>query len=506
MVRWHAGAVAYRLGTVRLQTKPNDTRPARDAWGEEPAVGARVLRRTLRFAACVVALAGLVGCSAGLAGHSPAAIRARGELVILTRNAPTSYYEEHDEPTGPEYDMARAFARYLGVKAKFVVLDSTAEILQALRAGRGDVAAAGLTRTRARRADFLFGPTYQQVRQQVVCRRGGKRPRSVADLPDTQLVVAADSSYVERLTALKRSYPKLRWRTDPERSSEELLEAVWRRTIECTVADSSIVAINRRYYPELIVAFDLTKPQPLAWAMPRTDRALQRAVDKWFAGYRRSGALAQTLNKYYGYIRLFNYVDTSVFLRRIRTRLPRFRAIFERAAHDAKLDWPLLAAQSYQESHWNPRAVSPTGVRGIMMLTLHTARELNVKSRLNARQSIFGGARYLAQLRARLPKSIREPDRTWFALAAYNIGLGHIRDARALARRLGRNPNRWSSVAQVMPLLARERYYRTLKHGYARGGEPVQYVNRIRNYRNLLQHHLAAAGSEPRMYGEVQSR
>ncbi len=445
-----------------------------------------------------LALAGPAGCGAPASPHSPAAIRARGELVVLTRNAPTTYYEVHDEPAGPEYDMARAFARSLGVKARFIVLDSTAAVLRALRAGRGDLAAAGLTRTRARRADFLFGPAYERVRQQVVCRRGARLPRSVAALSGVRLVVTARSSYVERLEALQRSHPDLHWRVDPDRSSEELLEAVSQGRVQCTVADSNIVAINRRYYPGLAIAFDLTRPQELAWALPRDARSLQRALDAWFARYRRSGALTRTMNKYYGYIRVFDYVDTRAFLRRIRTRLPKYRAMFRRAARATGIGWTWLAAQSYQESYWNARAASPTGVRGLMMLTLDTARALGVRRRLDPLQSIEGGARYLARLRAALPKSIPEPDRTWFALAAYNIGLGHIRDARTLARRLGRDPDRWSAVAKVLPLLSRERYYRTLPHGYARGSEPVEYVARIRNYRNILEHHLAATTPSPR--------
>ncbi|MHB1241313.1 MAG: membrane-bound lytic murein transglycosylase MltF [Gammaproteobacteria bacterium] len=456
---------------------------------EPPAEPRTAACRALRYLTLVgwaATIAGLTACSTDHSAHSPQAIQARGELIVLTRNAPTTYYDAHDTPTGPEYDMARAFARYLGVKAKFVVLDSTAEVLQALRDGRGDLAAAGLTRTRQRHDDFRFGPTYQTVRQQVVCRRGGAHPTSVTDLTEVPFTVAADSSYVERLATLQRTYPKLHWHTDLELSSEDLLEQVWQRKLPCTVADSNIVAINRRYFPELVVAFDLSKPQDLAWALPRDARGLQTAVTKWFSGYQSSGALRPVMNKYYGYVKLFDYVGTRTFLRRIHSRLPRFRGLFQQAARSTRLNWVLLAVQSYQESRWNARAISPTGVRGMMMLTRHTARAVGVTNRLNPQQSIRGGARDLAELRARLPKNIREPDRTWFALAAYNIGFGHIQDARALARRLGHPANRWSGLSQVLPLLARQRYYRTLPHGYARGNEPVQYVNRIRDYENIL--------------------
>ncbi len=158
---------------------------------------------------------------------------------------------------------------------------------------------------------------------------------------------------------------------------------------------------------------------------------------------------------------------------------------------DNDLDWTLLAALSYQESHWNPRAKSPTGVRGIMMLTLPTAKEVGVKSRLDAAQSIKGGAKYYARIYERLPEEIVEPDRTWVALAAYNVGIGHIHDAQTLAKRQDKDPNSWSVLAEMLPLLSQKRYYRTVKHGYARGSEPVFYVNRVRNYRDLLLRSMA---------------
>ena len=146
----------------------------------------------------------------------------------------------------------------------------------------------------------------------------------------------------------------------------------------------------------------------------------------------------------------------------------------------------LLAAQSYQESHWNPKAKSPTGVRGIMMLTQPVAKSLGVKSRLDARSNIFAGARYHAKMKAMFDDSVAEPDRTWMALAAYNVGRGHFRDAQGLARKLDKNPNLWIDMKEVLPLLADKAYYKDLKYGYARGNEPVQYVTRIRDYDDIL--------------------
>ncbi len=450
-------------------------------------------RTTWRWLWLVLLAMGLSGCPDDDPGPLER-IQARGELRLGTRNAPTTYYiDRQGRPAGPEWEMVRDFARRLGVTPRPVVKDSLGDLFQALDSGEVDLLAAGITHTPARARRYLFGPTYQRVRQQVVCRRGGPRPRSPSELASVRLVVPSRSSYVEHLARLAQTVPGLVWQEDSEEDSEGLLAQVWRREIDCTVADSNIVAINRRYYPELVVAFDLSEDQALAWVMPLGGADLQAEVIRWFDHFRALGALDTVMERYYGHVTVFDYVDVKRFLARVRTRLPRYRPWFEAAGEKYGLPWTLLAAQAYQESHWNRRARSPTGVRGIMMLTLATARELGIRSRLDARASIDGGARYLARLRDRLPEEIPEPDRTWMALAAYNMGYGHLQDAWTLARRLGKDPYRWHELQTVLPLLAKKRYYRSLKYGYARGWEPVIYVQRIRNFQDLLERHLAEA-------------
>lgn len=164
--------------------------------------------------------------------------------------------------------------------------------------------------------------------------------------------------------------------------------------------------------------------------------------------------------------------------------------MYKNAADKYGLDWKLLAAMGYQESHWNPKAVSPTGVRGIMMLTLQTAGHLGIKNRLDPESSIMGGAKYLDQIRRRFPEELKEPDRTWFAMAAYNVGYYHVIDAQILARKLGKDPNKWLDLQTVLPLLAQKKWYKKTLYGYARGWEPVKYVTNIRRYYDLLQYQL----------------
>jgi len=456
----------------------------------------------IRFRQFVAAAAvGLLvtGCDSGPRNpeqaepRSLAEIRESGKLIVLTRNAPTTWYIGRDgEPTGPEYDLVTAFAESLGVEPVFETRPGLTAILDSLEDGGGDLAAAGLTATEERKGRFRFGPGYQQVTQQVVCRRDNIQPESVADLVGLDLAVPADSSYAERLRALRADgHPELEWATTTEHDTETLLRQVWQRTIDCTVADSTIVDINRRYYPELSAPFNLSREQPLSWALPGPSSGLERAIEDWLATFRANGHLANVQEEYFGFFRIFDYVDTRIYIRRIDQRFPRYREYFRQAAAEFELPFSLIAAQGYQESHWRANARSPTGVRGIMMLTLPTAKAVGVSNRLDPRQSIFGGARYLAQLKERFDDEVTEPDRTWLALAAYNLGRGHLHDAQRLARRQGVSPHHWSSMKNVLPLLAQEEYYRDLKYGYARGTEPVRYVRRIREYRHVLERELA---------------
>lgn len=426
------------------------------------------------------------------APRSLAEIEASGRLVVLTRNAPTTWYYGRDgEPTGPEHDLVEAFASWLGVEAVYEHRDSVGDILEAVTSGEGDLAAAGLTITRDRRRWFLFGPPYQAVTQQVVCRRDNVQPENLRELAGVRVAVIADSSYAELLRALEREgHPTPEWTAVEDTTTEVLLRRVWLREIDCTIADSTIVDINRRFYPELLTPMNLSREQQLGWVLPPGSDDLLAALRAWMEQFRASGRLADMQEKYYGFFERFDYVDTRILLRRTDELLPTYRRWFREAADEHGLPWLLLAAQAYQESHWNERARSPTGVRGMMMLTRATARALGVENRLDPRQSIFGGASYLAELMERFVDDVTEPDRTYMALAAYNVGRAHMHDAQVLARRQGLSPHRWRDVKQVLPLLTEPRHYRTLKYGYARGWEPVRYVQRIREYRHILENAL----------------
>jgi membrane-bound lytic murein transglycosylase F len=300
------------------------------------------------------------------------------------------------------------------------------------------------------------------------------------------LWVNAGTSYEELLWEQKVNHPHLSWFSVSGYETEDLLEMVGRGVIPFTVADSTIVASSQRFYPRIVAHFPLAETSHLAWAMDPSCQQLQAAVHQWFERPETTSLLQRLKQHYFGHLDLLDYVDLVTYHRRLRERLPEYRRYFQAAGKRYGLDWRLVAALAYQESYWDPEAESLTGVRGLMMLTESTAADLGVSSRLDPVEAIFAGARYLAHLHKRVGPEVVEPGRTYMALAAYNLGLGHVEDARLLAKRLGKNPNVWQDVRSTLPLLRSGRYYTTLSHGYARGTVSVRYVDRIRTYYRIL--------------------
>jgi len=411
-----------------------------------------------------------------------------GELVVVTRNSPTTYYEDASgEPAGFEYDLVEMFAKELGVTARFVVTPQFNEILPTLIQQQAHLAAAGLTVTPEREKRVQFAPPYQTIQQQVAYNTHALKPRSAKDLVGKRIEVVAGSSYVERLEELKAKLPNLKWREAEVLESEELLEKVARDEADYAVADSNIIDIAKTYLPNIGSAFNLSSPQSLAWAFPKdADPLLIQKAEAFFARIKKDGTLKVLIDRYYGHTQRLEAADVSGILDGRNKTLPRFRKLFQESQELSDVDWRLLAALAYQESHWDPLATSPTGVRGIMMLTEATADRMGVSDRLDPHQSIRAGAKYFASLKGMLPNRILEPDRTWLALAAYNMGYGHLEDARILAQRMKMNPDSWADLKKVLPLLAQSGYYTQLKHGYGRGGQAVIFVESVRTYYTIL--------------------
>ena len=414
-------------------------------------------------------------------------VTTRGELVVVSRTTPTTWYRDQHGETGFEYELARQFADQLGVSLRMVEAESLPQMLDMVASGDADLAAAGLAITAERQRELRFTSAYQAITDKIVYRLGESRPRRIEDLAGRRIAVLDGSAQEFQLEQLRAKGFDVAFEPVEGTSPERLLTLVDEGYFDLALVDSNAYILHRSLFPELASGFDLAQEQ-LAWALPRNgDRSLFMAAQRFMVQRKAAGEIARLESRFYGHINSFNYVAARSFLNHIDERLPLYAQVFREAAGDSGFDWRLLAAMGYQESLWNPEAVSPTGVRGLMMLTRNTAREMGIEDRTDAMASIRAGAAYLRKLYDRIPERIADVDRTWMAVAAYNVGMGHLEDARVLTQKQGDDPDRWDDVRKRLPLLRQKEFYRDTRHGYARGGmQSIIYVRHIRRYYDLL--------------------
>ena len=401
----------------------------------------------------------------------------QGELVVILPPADSLDHQFNQH-------LAALFASHLGVRLKPLELYPH-QVTQALAKRQAHFSAIGM---RSNEADetFKFGVPYQAVTEIVVC--SGKPPRNIEELLTREIVVITGSAQEAALRTAQLNNASLSWETVDKAKPGDLLEDVSRGDIDCTVANEEQIAFMRNFYPGIKPTFEIESPTQLAWSFASdADAELYAQMETFFTQIEEDGTLERLIERFYGHNERIIPFDAAAFLKKTNTVLPRYRHLFEEAAFLTGIEWQLLAAMAYRESHWNPLATSYTKVRGMMMLTEDTADRMKVSNRLDARESIMAGARYMQLLKEQLPLRIDEPERTWFALAAYNQGMGHLEDARILAQRHGLNADRWVDVQKVMPKLRNPSVAKTLKHGYARGEEAVVFVETVRLYHDMLK-------------------
>ncbi|HEY7890266.1 MAG TPA: membrane-bound lytic murein transglycosylase MltF [Steroidobacteraceae bacterium] len=454
------------------------------------------------MAIAAAAMALLASCA-----QAPSAlqqIRARGELRVVTLNLPTCYYLGAQGPEGLEYDLASRFAAQLGVRLKIYTVPNEAGIRSELASGHADIAAAQLTDAASWwRAGQAAAP-YAQIPQLVVYRRDEPQPRDTLQLESARLAVRAGSPQEQLLARMRQILaPHLTW-VETAPSSADPLEDVDSGQARYAIVDARTYSYAHHLYPDIRVGFTLPEKRPIQWIVRRGQTDVLQAVNSFFHVEETSADLAHLMQRDSGDASSFQYEELRLFQVSLTQRLPHYRAWFEQAAAQYGLDWRLLAAIGFQESRWDPQASSPNGAVGVMMLTSNTAQAMDIKNRADPRQSIFAGARYLAEVRSMVPTHIPEPDRTWFTLAAYNVGFGHVEDARIIAQTLGKNPDSWADVSKELPKLAEPRWFTRAKCGYAQGWQPVEYVEHVRQFMQLLEWqpddgvpHVTVADAEP---------
>ena len=474
-----------------LTDHPISSRRRYDRFGTSPEPGilpdmrqtGTVIRLALIALACISLLG---GCGVGSGALEE--IRARGELRVATLNGPTTYFIGPEGPQGPEYELAEQFAADLGVKLTLVVEPDRAGLRRALAEGRADVAAAQLSRSATWRRVALPSAPYSESPLFWVYDKNRPRPKTPADIANLRAVMLEDSAELNWLKELgSRSKVLQRYEIIPRKVGREPLELVASGRADITLMDGREFAAARALHPAVDVAFALTERRVLNWMVRRDGRDLVAAVNLFFEK-RAKPPLEPTLEiEALTKPSALPRANSEQLAIDIETRLPELQPIFEEAAALTGLDWRLLAALGYQESVWDAKAVSPFGAQGIMMLMPRTGRSLGVTNPFDERESILAGARYLAQLRETVPSRIREPDRTWMALASYNMGYGHLEDARILTARQGGNIDAWIDVRERLTLLSEEFWYLQMKNGYARGFETKLMVDRVQQYFELMK-------------------
>lgn len=413
-------------------------------------------------------------------------IKKRGVLRLITSNSINTYYYYNGQPTGFEYDLAKEFADFLNVDLG-VVTPGWNNMFSYLEQGKGDFIASGLAITNSRLEKVNFSIPYMKIQQRIVHHKLVFGPKNISDLTFRTIHVRRGTSYHSRLEEIKQSGTNFNYILHDNIPTQELIKMVNDRKIKFTVSDHNIAYLNQRYYPDIRIGMALQEKEPLAWAVQKKDLQMLEQINKFFLYANHTGLLKQIVNKYYPDIKDSDPFDLKIFHKRIETRLPKYKKLIVEESRKYGFDWKLVAAIIYQESHFNPNAQSFTNVKGLMQVTKAAAKEMGIKNRVNPSQSIKAGIKYLDKMFKKFNYIENDHEKILFALASYNIGYGHVTDAMKIAADKGLDETKWQNLKTILPLLSKSKYYKKAKHGYARGWEPVQYVEQILTYYDILK-------------------
>jgi membrane-bound lytic murein transglycosylase F len=408
------------------------------------------------------------------------------KIRMITDNNATSYYTYRDTPMGFEYELAKEFADYLGVELD-VITPGWDSLFDSINQGKGDFIASGLTITDKRKEMILFSKPYMTIEQKFIHHKLKFGIKNINQLAGKTIHVRKGTSYQERLEEIKKGGVDIDIKLWPNISTEEIIRMIYNKELKYTIADSNIALLNRRYYPDIKIGLSIEEEESLGWAVKKGNNKLLQQINAFFEQAEKSGILSKIYEKYYGRIEIFDYFDLKKFHERIESRLPKYKDMIIKISEDYGFDWRMISALMYQESHFNANAKSRTGVLGLMQVTKSTAKQMGIENRLDPKQSLLAGIKYLNIQYEKFNEIKNDHQRLLFALASYNVGYGHIRDAQKIAQEQGLDKNKWTSLKKTLPLLSKRKYYHKTKYGYARGREPVQYIERILIYYDILK-------------------
>ncbi len=413
-------------------------------------------------------------------------IQETGVLTYGTRNSLLSYYLNGDQPLGLEYRLLHAFCESQGIDLNVVPFDNNQDLFKALELKHIDVAGGHLTHTPNRSEVFQFSHPFMQSTIELVTHHSYRHVEQLDEMENALGIITSPSSNEEFI----QNHPQWQFEQltfNADMSLFELIKMVSLKEIDYTLADSSIIDIYGHFFPGLYRPIQMSAPQDVAFMLNQKDTVLLTELNNYLSQDSVKTLTAEALDEAVTMLPKIDAENTVTFLDYLYKRWPLIADLVKQIGQETGFDYLLLGAISYQESHWNPKAVSPTGVKGLMMLTNGAASEVGVEDRTDPEQSLRGGVKYFRMMYKKIPKRIQEPDRTRFALAAYNVGYGHLEDARILTQRHGKDPDSWQDVSEFLPQINLKKVAKTLRHGKADGKTAVTYVNNILTYHQLLK-------------------
>lgn len=420
-------------------------------------------------------------------------IKKRGKLILLTENGPSTYYQYRGQGKGFDYEMVKAFSKWLGVKLEVRVLDDVDRMFELLNKGEGDIIASNLTITPLRKRFALFSDTVYNTRQVLVQRKyaTGKPDSTLRLVRDTAALegygiwVHRYSSFYSQLKSIEESAGiDIEIHEAPgEINTDDLIRLTADGEVNSTVTDENLAMIQQYDFPELDMSFAITGDEAIGWAMRANAPKLAEKVNEWLNKKEVVKKLGSTFNKYFTPEKQFGFRGPYVLPELSADKISPYDSLFKKYSKEINWDWRLLASLSYQESRFNPYAESWSGAFGLMQLMPETALRFGCDTNQREEPNIRAGVKYINHLQRFWKERIRDPqEQLKFILASYNIGPGHILDAQKIATHLGKADTIWDGhVAEALLLKMQERYYTLegIKHGYCRATEPYHFVNKI---------------------------
>ncbi|MDF1575137.1 MAG: transporter substrate-binding domain-containing protein [Bacteroidales bacterium] len=436
-------------------------------------------------------------------------IRQYGALKVVTEYNSISYFLYRGQPMGFQFELLQDLANNLNLALEVSVSNDLDKNFADLREGTVDLIAMNLTVTSERKTDVAFTAPLLQTRQVLVQRKpehwqkmnrvqlDSELVRNQLDLGGKVVYVQKGSVYEARLSSLSDEIGGGIRIEEVNMESEQLIHRVALGEIDYAVCDENVGLVNTTYFPELDVGTAISFPQHVAWAVhPRSD-SLLKVIDQWINGFRRTDKYSILYNKYFNNRHSYRSIHSEYYTLR-SGKISRYDDIIKNESERIGWDWRLLASVIFQESRFNPEAVSWAGAFGLMQLMPITAGSYGITPDSPPEEQIRAGASFIKWLDERFDEVITDPDeRIKFVLASYNIGLGHIQDARRLAERYNSDPDRWfGSVDEWLLKKSDPDYYSdpVVRHGFARGIETYNFVkdimNRYEHYKNIVNEEL----------------